>query len=145
MFIYSWSPLWQFKLASQQAPVAVQAGLWQFKLASQQEWHRSCGCAVNASAARAKTVCDRLRGERSVLGACVVSAPVSVASCASESDGVWSGASDFCRFYTAQAGVVEISGARWRQAQRGEAAVWDGNAGGEDRNEQHSAWFGHYK
>ena len=53
--------------------------------------------------------------------------------------------SDYCRFYTAEAGIVRITRERWKQAQSVESAVWNGNAGGDDRNEQHAEWFDQYR
>jgi hypothetical protein len=39
---------------------------------------------------------------------------------------------------------VRISEARWKAAQSVESSVWDGDQGGQDRNEQHAEWFDQY-
>lgn len=75
--------------------------------------------------------------------ACIPTLPSSAAHCG-EIPASFSSSHDFCQFYTSKAGIVTISNTRWAQAQSVESSVWDGNAGGEDRNEQHAGWFEHY-
>jgi SAM-dependent methyltransferase len=78
--------------------------------------------------------------------ACIRSRPATVAACTdSEHDADWESSTDFCLFYTADAGIVEITQRRWKQAQAEESSVWNGNTGGEDRNEQHAGWFNGYR
>lgn len=79
---------------------------------------------------------------RLFLGSCVPRPTPSAASC--DTGTTWDASSDFCLFFTAHAGIVAITEGRWKQAQSVEASVWDGNSGGEDRNEQHARWFDHY-
>jgi len=57
----------------------------------------------------------------------------------------WDASTDVCLFYTAELGIVEITKSRWRQAQAVESSVWHGSSDGQDRNEQHAAWFDGYK
>ena len=75
---------------------------------------------------------------------CIQTSPSLIAQCG-EVPQSFDAASDFCRFYTAEAGIVAISRERWQQAQSVESSVWNGNDGGDDRNEQHADWFDQYK
>jgi SAM-dependent methyltransferase len=84
-------------------------------------------------------------GQTNFLGtSCVQAAPSSITGCGGVPSS-FDAASDYCRFYTAEAGIVSISRERWKQAQSVESSVWNGNGGGDDRNEQHAGWFNEYK
>ena len=65
--------------------------------------------------------------------------------CGGGEPSAFDGANDFCRFYTGLGGIVSITHSRWRAAQSVESSVWHEFQGNEDRNEQHSSWFGHYQ
>ena len=84
--------------------------------------------------------CDKA-GEDDFLGLCVPRP--SSAGCPTVLP-FFDGADDVCRFYSPLAGIVAISPDRWKRAQSVESGVWDGNTGGEDRNQQHAVWFGRY-
>lgn len=84
-------------------------------------------------------------GQRYFLGSCVTSNPINTESCDNNTKNEWDAGRDFCLFYTSGTGIVEITYDRWKQAQSVESSVWNGNMGGEDRNEQHAQWFDGYK
>jgi SAM-dependent methyltransferase len=93
---------------------------------------------------RLHTVSNCAAGQTKFLGAsCVQTSPSSVVGCGPPSS--FDAAGDYCRFYTADTGIVSITRERWAQAQSVEASVWDGNQGGDDRNEQHAGWFDQYR
>ncbi len=79
---------------------------------------------------------------RSFLGLCVQSLPNNKQSCESLKE--WEAVTDYCLFYNSDVGIVEITDSRWKQAQTVESSVWHGNNDGQDRNEQHAAWFDSY-
>lgn len=84
------------------------------------------------------------KGKRLFLGHwCVQSQPTSVGAC--EHTEPWGASRDVCFFYTSDAGIIEITRERWQQAQSVESSVWNGNAEGLDRNEQHAEWFNQYR
>ena len=85
-------------------------------------------------------------GQTRFLGTlCLQTSPSSITGCERLSFSFFDAVSDYCRFYTAEVGIVRITRERWKQAQSVESSVWDGNGGGDDRNEQHAEWFDQYR
>jgi SAM-dependent methyltransferase len=102
----------------------------------------SCDCAADRVRFLSNCAAD---DEVRFLGAsCVQASPLSIAGCGGLPSS-FDAASDYCCFYTAEAGIVRITHERWKQAQSVESSVWNGNEGGDDRNEQHAGWFDQYK
>jgi SAM-dependent methyltransferase len=82
--------------------------------------------------------------ELSFLGKiCIHVKPIRHYTCKQPSN-VFDAESDVCLFFTKESGISRISQERWQYAQVNEFSVWDGNNGGNDRNEQHAEWFDHY-
>ena len=127
-------------------PVAVFLAIAAFRYLS--ACPRSVPCTSPSDHARTELRSPPVDGDcEPLLGLCVPNAlrdTARQASCGGE-PASFDGASDFCRFYTGLGGVVRITRTRWQAAQSVESSVWHRYPGSEDRNAQHSAWFGHYQ